>query len=198
MVRFNELGVTRDGRHLIIDISVRDIPQLRDEEGDLAVTLGKVVVVNHSQYADGTAYNEDYVYKIEFGEDERKTSERIVLSDEDVPGLRDDLLFVIVETRGEATGDYNGENPSVGVTYWGEPIYAMFMDAMREIAMSREIECQPPRWMIDLHLRKRALEAAVESGDFALACKWWREFYGRREAEPPRLGCGCVKADPTK
>ena len=188
MVRFNELGVTRDGRFLIINVSVRDDEYLKD--GDPKVYLDEVVVVNQDQYADGESYEEDYVYKIEYGDTETKTSDSIILSDEDVPGIKDDLLFVIVKTRGESGGAYNGENPSVGVTYWLEPLYSRFMDAMREIASSRDKECLPPRWMIDLHLRKRALEAAIESGDFALACKWWREFYIGQEPDIDSK-CGC-------
>lgn len=191
MVRFNELGVTRDGGHLIIDVSVRDLPGFKDADGKPLVTLGKVYVVNDSQYADGSAYTEDYVYKIEYGKGEAVTSQRIVLDEGDVPGLRDDLLFVIVETRGEPDGDYKGESPAVGVTFWQERLYAAFMDAMREIALSRDtLNCQPPRWLIDLHLRKHALEAAVESGDFALACKWWTEFFRPRAGEGEKK-CKC-------
>lgn len=191
MVKFNELGITRDGRHLIIDVAVRDIKDFKDEEGASTVFLDKVYIVNDYQYADGTAYADDYVYKIEFGDDESLTEQRIVLSEDDVPGLKDDLLFVIVETKGEPTGDYKGENPTVSATYWLERMYSMFMNAMKEIAMNRDtLTCQPPRWLLDLHLRKHALEAAVESGDFALACKWWREFY-RVPVETPDKKCNC-------
>lgn len=191
MVRFNELGVTRDGGHLIIDVSVRDLTGFKDSDGNPIVTLGKVYVVNDSQYADGSAYAEDYVYRIEYGKDEAVTSQRIVLDEDDVPGLRDDLLFVIVETSGEPEGDYKGESPTVGVTFWQERLYAAFMDAMREIALNKDtLRCQPPRWLIDLHLRKHALEAAVESGDFALACKWWTEFFRPRAGEGGKK-CKC-------
>lgn len=189
MVRFNELGVTRNGRFLIINVSVRGEEYRKD--GGPKVYLDEIVVVNHDQYADGSSYDEDYLYKIEYGDTEEKTSDVIVLSDKDIPGIREDLLFVMVRTKGEPEGEYKGENPTVGVTYWLEPLYSRFMDAMREIAMNRDKECLPPRWLIDLHLRKRALEAAVESGDFALACKWWREFHTGRHDRLEARNCGC-------
>ena len=64
------------------------------------------------------------------------------------------------------------------------------MDGMREIAMNRDKVCEPPRWLLDLFLRQKALEAAIEAGDFALACKWWKEFYQFTETVTTKT-CNC-------
>lgn len=201
MVKFNELGITRDGRHIIIDVQVRDLPSFKETvtetiDGEETTTtkqvvfLDKIYIVNHEQYADGSSYEDDFVYKIEYGDSDELTSARIVLSEDDVPGLTEDLFFVFVKTKGEPTGDYKGEPVTVGVTYHMERVYGIFMDGMREIAMSKDRDCEPPRWLIDLHLRQRALEAAVEAGDFALACKWWKEFYEFTETVTTKT-CNC-------
>lgn len=204
MVKFNELGITRDGRHMIIDVQVRDLPSFKEtvtstnEDGEETTTtkqvvfLDKIYIVNHEQYADGSTYADDYVYKIEFGDDEEQTSAKIVLGEEDIDGasLSEDLFFVFVETKGTPTGDYKGEKVTVGATYYMERVYSIFMDGMREIAMSRDRVCEPPRWLLDLHLRQKALEAAVEAGDFALACKWWKEFYQFTETVTTKT-CNC-------
>lgn len=189
MVKFNELGVTRDGRRLIIDVSVRNIDSLKD------VYIDKIYVINHHNYADGADLDEICSYSESFApfteDEEGKKSVTCVVNEDEVPGLADDLLFVAVKTSGTASGEYKGENPVVGVTYHADRVYSEFMDAMKEIALSKDSECEPPRWFIDLHLRLRALEAAIESGDFALACKWWREFFAHIEPGKNKRMCHC-------
>lgn len=189
---------------MIIDVQVRDLPSFKEtvtstnEDGEevtetkSAVFLDKIYVVNQEQYADGQTYTEDYVYKIEFGEDEEQTNAKIVLGEEDIDGasLSEDLFFVFVETKGTPVGDYKGEAITVGATYYMERVYSIFMNGMKEIAMNRDRVCEPPRWLLDLHLRQKALESAIEDGDFALACKWWKEFYQFTETATTKT-CNC-------
>lgn len=189
MVKFNELGITRDGKHLVIDVAIRDLDELKD------VYIDEIFVINHHNYVDGGDLHDMCTFSIPFynPEDgyEKKKSVTYTLDDVDIPGLADDLIFVAVTTTGESTGSYKGENPTIGVTYYTDKLYAMFMDAMKEIAMSKDVDCQPPRWFIDLHLRLRALEAAIESNNFILACKWWREFHAKPALSTGAKFCNC-------
>lgn len=200
MIKVNDFGVTYDGKFLVIDISVRDIKCFKEEvtqEVDGVeqtvlvdkVFIDKVYIVNHHQMGDGDAYKENYLYKIELGEDEHETNLRELISCQDIANLDTDLFFLIVETKGEPSNGYRGMNPTITATFYQERVYQNFMDGMKEIAAQDENHCMPPRWLIDMQLRLKALEVAIESCNWLLACKWWREMFDAPKDKERKCNC---------
>ena len=200
MVKVNDFGVTFDGHHLVIDIHVRDLMCFKEEvtvdvDGEEQtklidkVFLDKIYVVNHHQFSDGDSYKTNYLYKIEYGEDDHVTTTREFIGDDEIPTMSTDLLFLIVETKGEPSGNYRGMNPTVAATYYEERVYQDFMDGMKEVAEKDSNNCMPPRWLIDMQLRLKALQVAIESCDWKLACKWWREMFEGGGEEKKKCNC---------
>ena len=133
MVKVNDFGVTYDGHHLVIDIHVRDLMCFKEEvtvdvDGEEQtklidkVFLDKIYVVNHHQFSDGDSYKTNYLYKIEYGEDDHVTTTREFIGDDEIPTMSTDLLFLIVETKGEPSGNYRGMNPTVAAAYYEERV----------------------------------------------------------------------------
>ena len=195
MIKFNELGITRDGKNFVIDISVRDMPYYEDDEQNAHVYISSIYIVNQCQYKDTGSYKAEgnYVWKIEVKADDKLKNLRVVLTDREVCNLKDDLFFVVAE----ATGTPRSDTPCgmdeafiIGVTYYQGPIYQRFMHIIREI----ERGCHIPKHFIDEFLRHKAIQYAIEAGHYALAAKYWNEFVkGKLDdhiVDTPKP-CGC-------
>lgn len=195
MIRFNELAISNNGRNLIIDAEVRDMPYYKNGD-DFTVFIDKIYVVVAGQYTDMSDAEkpDNHVYEISMGDDEELHKYRTVLTDREVCGLHDELLYVIVKTKGTfADGTPCGmdDEYTLGAVYWEGPIYHKFMDDICELGK----RCVIPRDFIDTHLRLVALKAAIEAGQYVAAARIWDEFFkhGRHDVNHirPSKGCGC-------
>lgn len=196
MIRFNELAISNNGRNLIIDVSVRDLPYYKDDEDKFTVFIDSIYVVKASQYTDMSDVEkpDNHIYKIEMGDDEEFHEYRAILTDREVCGLHDELLYVIVKTKGTFDDDTPcgmDEEYTLGAVYWEGPIYHKFMDDICQLG----IRCVIPMDFIDTHLRLVALKAAIEAGQYVAAARIWDEFFkhGRHDINftRPVKGCGC-------
>lgn len=193
MLKFNELTITRDGRAMVIDVAVRDMPYYKDREGNPTVFIGDVYVVSHRQYKDAGSYRlpQNHVYKASIEDGSEVTSLRLALTDREVCHMKEDMFFVIVEAKGAPRGDTPcgmDEAFVIGVVFYEEPIYHDLVQAACDLRQS----CEPPRWFIDRYLRLQAVKAAVNAGQYMMAARLYEDFIrGKLIGGPTKIGCNC-------
>lgn len=191
MLKFNELTITRDGRAMVIDVAVRDMPYYRDREGNPSVFVSDIYIVSHRQYKDAGSYRlpKNHVFSVKV--DGEVTSFRTALTEREICHLKDDLFFVIVEAKGSPRGDTPcgmDEAFVIGAVYYEEPVYHDLVVAACDLRLS----CEPPRWFIDRWLRLQAVNAAVNAGQYMMACRLWEDFMrGKLIGSPIKQGCNC-------
>lgn len=193
MLKFNELTITRDGRAMVIDVAVRDMPYYRDKEGNPSVFVSDIYVISHRQYKDAGPYRlpHNHVFHVEMPKETELTSFRVGLTDREVCHLKEDMFIVIAEAKGMPRGDTPcgmDEAFVLGVVFYEEPVYHDLVTAACELRQS----CEPPRWFIDRYLRLQAIKAAINAGQYMMACRLYEEFMkGKLLGQPTRQGCNC-------
>ena len=95
MVRFNELRITKDGKYLVIDVSVRSQSYYND------VYLDSISIDTQDTYKDGGPSSSIVYFKDITSEGDRIKNYRLELSvGEFLPSLSDNMFFVYVKAKG--------------------------------------------------------------------------------------------------
>lgn len=198
MIHFNELFITPDRKHLIIDVSVKSDKYYKD------VYIDSIVIDNQDTYV-GTGPSTTPVYEFTIPTEGTVTLKklgktitptynykhwRLELSTSDLTTSSfDGIFFVYVRTKGTPAantpcGMDNITTMNTLVDLY--PYYQQGMQFIREVGNT----CSIPRGFIDHILKLKKLELAVRTGHYPEAIETWKKFFGnsRKVVTKP---CSC-------
>ena len=190
MVHFNELRITSDGQHLIIDVSVLSESYYKN------VYIDSIVIDNQDTYVgSGPSSNPVYSYYVPNGVSQltKKTYSqkhvRLVLTPNDLP--LNGLLFVYVRAKGTPAPDTPcglDNITTLGTVTNMYPFYQQAMNYIGELASN----CSIPQNFTDYILKLKGLELAVRTGNYPDAIKYFNKFFKNKSDVVIRKGgCGC-------
>lgn len=213
MLQWNELRITPDGKHFIIDVSI----EAQDYYDD--IILDSIIIDNQDTYvANGPSSKPIYTYnlsesypniyslpedcscsaiKIEDdlsycftkGLDNLKTV-RLVLSAKELGGALDGVYFVYAIATGTPSPDTpcGLDNSKIMGTVIN--LYSYFQSMMNSV---REIEnsCSTPKKFIDDYLKIKAFELCIKTGNYTQAIKYWNKFFKNKLNKSPITNCNC-------
>jgi len=178
MLQFNELRITPDGKHLIVDVQVQELDYYED------VYIDSICFDTHTSYnATGPSSTAVKIFQAET-EDEVKH----IRMTWDVDLLKDNLFFVYAATKGTPSADTpcGMKNAiTMGVTYNKYPIYIIAMKSLNDLD-----GCEPSDDLINFSLRLQALDLSLEVGNFTKAIEYWKKFFTQvKQVINPNCGC---------
>lgn len=190
MVHFNELRITSDGQHLIIDVSVLSESYYKN------VYIDSIVIDNQDTYVgSGPSSNPVYSYYVPNGVSQltKKTYSqkhvRLVLTPNDLP--LNGLLFVYVRAKGTPAADTPcglDNITTLGTVTNMYPFYQQAMNYIGELANN----CSVSQNFTDYILKMKGLELAVRTGNYTDAIKFYNKFFNGKENTVVRKGgCSC-------
>lgn len=190
MVHFNELRITSDGQHLIIDVSVLSESYYKN------VYIDSIVIDNQDTYVgSGPSSNPVYQYSVPNGVSQltKKTYSqkhvRLDLTPTDLP--LNGLLFVYVRTKGTPAADTPcglDNMTTLGTVTNMYPFYQQAMNYIGELANN----CSVSQNFTDYILKMKGLELAVRTGNYTDAIKFYNKFFNGKENTVVRKGgCSC-------
>lgn len=190
MVHFNELRITSDGQHLIIDVSVLSESYYKN------VYIDSIVIDNQDTYVgSGPSSNPVYSYSVPNGVSQltKKTYSqkhvRLVLTPNDLP--LNGLLFVYVRAKGTPAPDTPcglDNITTLGTVTNMYPFYQQAMNYIGELANN----CSVSQNFTDYILKMKGLELAVRTGNYTDAIKFYNKFFNGKENTVVRKGgCSC-------
>lgn len=213
MLHFNELRITPDSKHLIIDVSI-DVSEYYTD-----VVLDRIVIDTQDTYImNGPSSNPVYDFDVKgtyslvyttldgspepvydeedkefcyaFSEQPMKRV-RLTLSEKDLgTPVCGKMFFVYAVASGEVSPDTPCElrnNQIMGTVVNLYPFYQKSMCYVKELARS----CQVPKNLIDLILRMKSIELYVKTGNYPQAIKFWNRFFAKDSCKSVTSNCGC-------
>jgi len=192
MIHFNELKITSDGQHLIIDVSVLSEVYYKD------IFIDSIIIDNQDTYVgSGPSSNPVYSYSVpdivsQITEESRGQKHvRLVLSPIDVEGGLNGLFFVYVRTKGTPSADTPCGMDNITTMGTVTNIYPFYQQAMNYIGEVAS-NCSIPQNFIDYILKLKALELAVKTGNYPDAIKYYNKFFkGKDKIVVKKGGCSC-------
>ena len=190
MVHFNELRITSDGQHLIIDVSVLSESYYKN------VYIDSIVIDNQDTYV-GSGPSSNPVYQYSVPDTMSKLTKKYVsyknvrldLTPTDLP--LNGLLFVYVRTKGTPAADTPcglDNMTTLGTVTNMYPFYQQAMNYIGELANN----CSVPQNFTDYILKMKGLELAVRIGNYTDAIKFYNKFFNGKENTVVRKGgCSC-------
>ena len=189
-MHFNELRITSDGQHLIIDVSVLSESYYKN------VYIDSIVIDNQDTYVgSGPSSNPVYSYYVPNGVSQltKKTYSqkhvRLVLTPNDLP--LNGLLFVYVRAKGTPAADTPcglDNITTLGTVTNMYPFYQQAMNYIGELASN----CSIPQNFTDYILKLKGLELAIRTGNYPDAIKYFNKFFKNKSDVVIRKGgCGC-------
>ena len=190
MVQFNELRITSDGQHLIIDVSV-----LKDSYYE-NVYIDSIIIDNQDTYVgSGPSSNPVYQYSVP-DVMSKLTKEyvsskyvRLELTPTDLP--LNSLLFVYVRTKGTPAADTPcglDNMTTLGTVTNMYPFYQQAINYIGELANN----CSMPQNFADYILKMKGLELAMRTGNYTDAIKFYNKFFNGKDNTVIRKGgCSC-------
>lgn len=190
MVHFNELRITSDGQHLIIDVSVLSEDYYKN------VYIDSIVIDNQDTYV-GSGPSSNPVYQYSVPDVMSKLTKKYVsskhvrldLTPTDLP--LNGLLFVYVRTKGTPAADTPcglDNMTTLGTVTNMYPFYQQAMNYIGELANN----CSVPQNFTDYILKMKGLELAMRTGNYTDAIKFYNKFFNGKENTVVRKGgCSC-------
>lgn len=184
MVRFNELRITEDSKHFIIDVSILNEAYYKN------VYLDSIIIDTQDTYTkSGPSSTPVYSYPEEDGLEENLKHIRLTLDTTDIPNLGD-LFFVYVRVKGTPAP----ETPcgmdnitTLGVVCNTYPFYLASINYLKEVTKN----CAVPQNFINHILKLKALEVSVRTGNYTDAIQYYKEFFNTQS--PINIGgCSCA------
>lgn len=191
MIHFNELKISADAQHLIIDVSVLSESYYKD------VYIDSIVIDNQDTYV-GTGPSSNPVYSYSVPDSVSKLTKktysqkhvRLDLNPVDLGSL-DGLFFVYVRTKGIPSADTpcGMDNiTTLGTVCNMYPFYQQAMNYIKEIANN----CSAPQNFTDYILKLKGLELAVRTGNYPDVIKYYNKFFSGKSKSSIKIGgCGC-------
>lgn len=188
MVQFNELRITPDNTHLIIDAEILDVLAYEN------VYINAIYIDNQDTFVNDSTHSSKAVKVYEAPEDRDVKWARKVLTAAELVALNlkiGDLLFVYVETKGTPAIDtpcsYD-DCTSMGVVYDQHKLYVQSINYLKEV----NCDCKLPKHLIDWIIRLKAFELSIKTGNFYLTIKYWKKFFSNTAVSSSSTKpCGC-------
>lgn len=188
MIRFNELRITKDGKHLIIDVSVRSQPYYND------VYLDSISIDTQDTYKDGGPSSSIVYFKDITNEDSVAKNYRLELSvGDNIPSLSDNMFFVYVKAKGvpAANTPCGMDNEyTLGITFNPCALYSAMMSYVRETVNT----CSVPRNFINMFLQFKAVETSINNEHYTQAIEYYNKFIrnlGKTSTSVYTKPCSC-------
>lgn len=186
IAQFNELRITPDSRHLIIDVSIPEEDYYDD------VYLDSVLIDNQDTFVNnGVSSKPVYSYIIPDNGGCMKGVKhlRIVLDRYDL-GSTDGIFFIYVRVKGMPSPDTPCGMDNITTMRAVSNLYPYYSQAMGYIKELGDT-CSVPQNFIDYILKMKALELSVKAGDYTGAIKYYNKFLKNLPRSPKKGGCGC-------
>ena len=208
MVIFNECRIDKEGKNLIVDVSVDSLSYYKN------IHLESITIDTDETFIEhGPSSNP--IYKEEFNASDSTTQsyngvmegDVFVVGVQESKGLKnirlklnykelglgnldDNILFVYIGVGGVPEPDTPcgmDNKYSVAVAVNMRPVYNMAMSYIKEL----EGTCTTPKGFIDMILRLKAFELSLKTGNFITAIKQWYKLFKNKKIVSPTKGCGC-------
>lgn len=170
MVTFNELRITKDGKYLIIDVSIRS-QSYYDK-----VYLDSISIDTQDTYKDGGPSSSIVYNKNITSESTTAKNYRLELSVGDfLPSLSNNMFFVYVKATGTPSSDIPcgmDNEYTLGVTFNPCAMYNSFMTYIRETTKT----CAVPRNFINMFLQYKAVETSINTEHYTQAIEYYNKF----------------------
>lgn len=187
MVIFNECRIDKEGKNLIVDVSVDSLPYYKN------VYLESITIDSDKTFIEhGPSSNP--IYSNTFVESDKLKNVRLKLNYKELglDNLSDNILFVYIGVGGipDPNTPCGMDNKySVAVAVNLRPIYNMAMGYIKEL----ESTCTPPKGLIDMILRLNAFKLSLKTGNFLTAIKQWDKlFKNKRIVSSNKCGCNGI------
>lgn len=203
MVIFNECRIDKEGKNLIIDVSVDSLSYYENvylesviidsdktfiEHGPSSNPIYTKSFVEPEDSYDGVI--ESNVFVINEEEVDLK-NKRLQLSCKDLglDNFNDNILFVYISVSGvpdidTPCGMDNKYSMAVAVNL--NPVYNTAMNYIKELKDT----CNIPKGFIDMILRLKAFELSINTGNFITAINQWDKlFKNKRIVSSNKCGC---------
>lgn len=205
MVQFNELRITPDGKHLIVDVQVDPLSYYDNvyidsihidtqdtfiQTGPSSKTIYTYIVpedINEKVYSQDCGCrvldeaDNEQIYVDEAG---LKHLRQII----DLDGIQNNLFFVWVLTKGQPSADTPcgmKEQMVLGVVYNDQPLLWNAMKMLEGLN-----GCTPDKAFIDFILEREGFDLALKTGNYTKAIEYWKRLFVKKV---PKLEnhCGC-------
>lgn len=207
MVVFNECRIDKEGKNLIIDVSVDSLPFYKDVYLESITIDSDKTFIEHGpsstpiyskNFADPDDAEQGYnsiidsgIFVMDHDEETKFKNVRLQISYKDLglDNLNDNILFVYIGVEGTPEPDTpcgmdNKYSMAVAVNL--RPIYNMSINYIRELRDT----CSTPRGFIDMILRLKAFELSINTGNFTTAIDQWNKLFKNKRIVPSNK-CGC-------
>lgn len=190
MVIFNECRIDKEGKNLIVDVSVDSLSYYKN------IYLESITIDTDKTFIENGP-SSNYIYSNEFDVPDTQGNgglKNIRLNfnykELRLDNLNDNILFVYIGVGGipEPDTPCGMDNKySVAVAVNMRPVYNMAMSYLKEL----EGTCTTPKGFIDMILRLKAFELSIKTGNFITAIKQWDKLLKNKGIVSPTKGCGC-------
>lgn len=176
MIQFNELRVSRDRKHLIIDVQIQDGTYYEN------VYLDKIIIDTQNTFKSTGPSAQPPLPIIDC---EGTKHYRAVV---DIELIADNLFFVWVTSTGDPAPDAPcgiSDSYILGVTYDKYPLYLQGMSLLRSVQ-----SCEVPDDLKDFILQNKAFDLSLKTGNYTTAIDYWNAFFNAKEVSV-KSNCGC-------
>lgn len=208
MVIFNECRIDKEGKNLIVDVSVDSLSYYKNIYLDSITIDTNETFIEHGpssnpiyeeefEASDSTTQSYDGVIKddvliVDAQESKGLKNIRLKLNYKELglDNLDDNILFVYIGVGGVPEPDTPcgmDNKYSVAVAVNMRPVYNMAMSYLKEL----EGTCTTPKGFIDMILRLKAFELSLKTGNFITAIEQWDKLFKNKRIVSPTKGCGC-------
>lgn len=175
MIQLNELRVAPDGKHLIIDAQIQDMPYYEN------VYISAIIIDTQKTYSP-LGPSSKPLRTIECGNVKHY---RAFI---DIDGAMDNMFFVYVLSNGDPSDDTPcdmKDRSILGVTYNKYPMYEQSIKMLNSIG-----GCEPSSDLIDYILQQKAFDLSLKTGNYTKAIEYWNIFFDDTE-KTINTKCGC-------
>lgn len=175
MLQYNQLSITQDKKHLIIDVQVQKMDYYEN------IYLDTIIIDTQKTFSVLGPSNTPLMT---IDCNHVKHFRTFI----DIDSIADNLFFVYTISTGEpAENTPCGLNDTsiLGVTYDKYPIYLQGMKLLNEMG-----GCEPPSNLIDYILTNKAFDLSLQTGNYQKAIEYWDKFFNEKE-KTVNSKCGC-------
>lgn len=189
MIVFNECRIDKEGKNLIIDVSIDSLSYYKN------LYITEIIVDTDKTFIDSGKPSENYIYSKEFINSNLKNLRCTINYKElELDNLNDNILFVYIKVRGIPESDCPcsmDKEYSMAVAVNMRPIYNIAMEYIKELNST----CNIPKRFIDMILRLKAFELSLKTGNFLTAIKQWDKLFKSKKLVSSSNNCGCNGSD---
>lgn len=195
MVIFNECRIDKEGKNLIIDVSIDNLPYYEN------IYLESITIDTDETFIEnGPSSNPIYRRNLsipsgsslvpEVSTKPRNIRLKLTYRELSLNTLDNNILFVYIGVGGVPDPDTPcgmDNKYSVAVAVNMRPIYNKTMSYIKEL----EETCATSKGFIDMILRFKAFELSLKTGNFTTAIKQWDKLLKNKGIVVLNRGCDC-------